>query len=366
MKPIIFVIDASLDITGALVAALREAALLLDDADFVLVLPRNSRVPDSALGEFADVLRVPMPQLRKSAASLAGFVPGLIASSIRIRRELRRRGCERVQINDFYLLHGAALRLLGFRGRIVTWVRFDPQRYGPLAKPLLAAARRSSDAIVAVSRFIQSRLPATVDTTLVYEARTPEPRASAPPEARRRLVYVGNFIRGKGQDHAIEAFERVAERFPDVRLCFAGGDMGLDKNRAFRAELEQRAKHGPAGAQIEFSRPTDDLAGIYNGAYAALNFSASESFSLTCQDASAFGLPLVATSSGGPQEIVDDGVTGFLVPVGDVNAMADRIERLLADPKLAADMGRRGRELIAERFRPEQFTSLVKRLLALG
>ena len=366
MKPSIFVIDASLDITGALVAARREAALLRDDADFVLVLPRKSRVPDSALGGFADVLRVPMPQLRKSVASLAGFFPGLAASSLRIRRELRRRGCERVQINDFYLLHGAMLRTLGFRGRIVTWIRFDPQRYGPLARPLLAAARRSSDSIVAVSRFIQSRLPATMDTTLVYEARTPEPPTSAPPERERRLVYVGNFIPGKGQDHAIAAFERVAPRFPDVRLCFAGGDMGLDKNRAFRAELEQRARRGPAAAQIEFSGPTDDLASIYNSAYGALNFSASESFSLTCQDASAFGLPIVATSSGGPQEIVDDAVTGFLVPVGDVDAMADRIGRLLADPKLATDMGRRGRELVAERFPPEQFKSLVKRLLDFG
>src|SRR5688500_9317589 len=114
MKPCVFIIDASVDITGALVAARREAGLLRDHADFVLVLPTGSRVPDSALGAFADVLRVPMPQLRKAPASLLGFLPGLIVSTVRIRRELRRRNCERVQINDFYLLHGAVLRMLGF------------------------------------------------------------------------------------------------------------------------------------------------------------------------------------------------------------------------------------------------------------
>jgi L-malate glycosyltransferase len=366
VKPVVFIIDASVGITGALVAARREAELLADSADFVLVVPRECAVPDSALTAFSEVLRLPMPQFRKTPASILGFAPRLSASSLHILRELRRRNCERVQINDFYLLHGAILRLLGFRGRIATWIRIDALRYGALSKPLLAAARRSSDAMVAVSRFIQSRLASTLHTTLVYESRSPEPHRSASPEAERRLVYVANYIRGKGQDDAIAAFERVAEPYPDARLCFVGGDMGLDKNRAFRTELEQRAKRGPAAGQIEFAESVDDLTPIYTGAFAALNFSASESFSLTCQDASAFGLPLIATRSGGPQEIIDDGATGFLVPVGDVDAMADRLERLLADRQLAADMGRRGRELVGERFRPEVFTSLVKCLLDLG
>ncbi len=366
MKPVVFIIDASIAVTGALVAARREAELLGDLADFVLVVPQEFAVPESALAAFAHVLRLPMPQIRKSAASLLAFAPRLITSSVRIRRELRKRGCERVQVNDFYLLHGAMLRMLGFRGRIVTWIRFDPQRYGGLSIILLAAVRQSSDAIVAVSRFIQSRLPAGLDRTLVYESRSPEPLRPARAESERRLVYVANYIRGKGQDDAIAAFERVAERFPDARLSFVGGDMGLEKNRAYRSELEQAAKRGPAAGQITFGGPVDDLAPVYNGAYAALNFSTSESFSLTCQDASAFGLPLIATRSGGPQEIVDDGVTGFLVPVGDVDAMADRLQRLLADPKLAAGMGQRARELVAERFRPEVFTRLVKRLLDLG
>ncbi len=364
-KPSLFIVDGSIDVTGALVSARREAELLGDSAEFVLVVPKECAVPDSALAAFSAVLRVPFPQIRKAPASVLTFAPRLIASSVRIRRELRKRGCERVQINDFYLLQGAVLRVLGFRGRIVTWVRFDPQRYGALGKVLLAAARRSSDAIVAVSRFIQSRLPQDLQTTLVYDSRSPEPDSEAPAEPQRRLVYVANYIRGKGQDDAIAAFERVAKRFPDARLCFVGGDMGLDKNRAYRTELELRAKRGPAAGQIQFGGPLDDLAPVYTGAYAALNFSASESFSLTCQDASAFGLPLIATRSGGPQEIVDDGVTGFLVPVGDVDAMADRLDRLLADRQLAADMGRRGRDLVAERFRPEVFTRLVKRLLDL-
>lgn len=366
MKPVVCIIDASIDITGALVAARREAELLCDAADFIIVLPRECAVPDSALAAFTYVLRLPMPQIRKSPANILGFGPRLIATSLRIGRELRKRNCERVQVNDFYLLHGVMLRMLGFRGRIVTWIRIDPQRYGALSKLLLAGARRSSNAMVAVSRFIQSRLPATLDTQLVYESRSPEPPSPASNEPERRLVYVANYIRGKGQDHAIAAFERIAERFPDTRLCFVGGDMGLEKNRAYRAKLEQQAKRGPAAAQIEFSGPVDDLARVYVGAYAALNFSTSESFSLTCQDASAFGVPLVATRSGGPQEIVDDGLTGFLVPVGDVDAMADRIERLLSDRKLVANMDERARKLVAERFPPEVFTSLVKCLFDLG
>ena len=90
-------------------------------------------------------------------------------------------------------------------------------------------------------------------------------------------------------------------------------------------------------------------------AYAALNFSNSESFSLTCLEASAHGLAVIATRCGGPEEIIEDGVTGFLVPVGDIEAMAARMADVLCNPEMAAAMGEAGRQMVGQRFSIAQF-----------
>ena len=359
--PVVVIIDGSVAVTGALVSAARQAALLADVARTVLVLPKGHRVPVARLLGFAEVIEIPMVPLRKSAANLIGYAPALLSGSIQLRRAVKRLGATRVQINDFYLMHGTMLRLMGFRGRIVTFVRIEPGRFGTVGRGWLAAARRSSTVLVAVSRFIQRQVE---NSRLLYEhAVTAADRARA--GTSRTLLFVGNMIAGKGQDDAVAAFNRIAPDFPDARLLLVGGDMGLAKNRAYRAKVEQAAATGPAAARIEFHGALDDLSGDYAQAYAALNFSASESFSITCLDACAAGLPVIATRCGGPEEIIDDGVTGWLVPVGDVAMMAERMAWLLKHPAEAMAMGAAGRELVERRFSADRARTEFRALLDL-
>ena len=101
-----------------------------------------------------------------------------------------------------------------------------------------------------------------------------------------------------------------------------------------------------------------------DNAFAALNCSESESFSITCLDGSAAGLPVIATKCGGPEEIVVDGKTGFLVPVGDSKAVAERIAWLIDRPEKAAAMGLAGRARVAERFSPERARAAMSELFA--
>lgn len=353
-KPSLFIVDGSIDVTGALVSASRQAALLRDVVDTILVLSSFHRVPAERTTAFAEVLTLPFVSPRKEIANVIFYVPALLLSSVQLRFAMRRRDCERLQLNDFYLLHGAVLRLLGFGGRIATFVRIDPTRYGAIGKIWLGAARWCSTEMLAVSRFIQSRLGKAYPTRLIYDqlslSRVP---VAKPDPARPTLLFVGNYIHGKGQEHAVEAFNRIALRYPDARLSFVGGDMGLDKNRDFRERIEQLADAGPARDRIEFHGVSNDVAEHYATAFAAINFSESESFSITCLDGGAVGLPVIATRCGGPEEIVEDGVTGFLVPVGEVVAMAEKMAWLLDHPDDAAAMGAAGRALVAERFSPE-------------
>jgi glycosyltransferase involved in cell wall biosynthesis len=70
---------------------------------------------------------------------------------------------------------------------------------------------------------------------------------------------------------------------------------------------------------------------------------------------------VVATRSGGPEEIIEDGVTGYLVDVGDVNAMAARMDKLLSDPRMARTMGLAGAELVRKRFPVEDYSKEIRR-----
>ena len=179
---------------------------------------------------------------------------------------------------------------------------------------------------------------------------------TAIPDLERPLIlFVGNMIEGKGQEVAIAAFNRIAGLYPNARLRFVGGDMGLEKNRNFAARMKQEAADGPASDRIEFVGATDDVAPHYAAAFAALNCSESESFSITCLDGSAAGLPVVATRCGGPEEIVEDGKTGFLVPVGDSQGGC-RTARLAARPiqPRRRRWAVQGARLVAERFSPER------------
>jgi glycosyltransferase involved in cell wall biosynthesis len=78
-----------------------------------------------------------------------------------------------------------------------------------------------------------------------------------------------------------------------------------------------------------------------------------EGFPLVLIEAMAAGLPVVSTDCPtGPADVVHDGVDGFLVPVGDVDALAKRMSELMDDPSLREAMGRRAQAAV-ERFRPE-------------
>ncbi len=81
-----------------------------------------------------------------------------------------------------------------------------------------------------------------------------------------------------------------------------------------------------------------------------MNLSKHESFGVSVLEASACGIPVVATQTGGLAEVIEDHETGFLVPVGDPERAAQAAEQLIADPALRELMGRKGRERVIQLF----------------
>ncbi len=367
MPPVIYLVDGSVARTGAFVCARNIARALAGQVRVVLVLPRASKIPDPEVIDFAAVQRLPIISLRRSAWSVLAYVPALVAASIALRWRMGRDQACALIVNDFYLMHGALCRLMGFRGRVITWVRMDPAAFGArLSRLWLRMAVASSDRLVAVSRHIRGQLPHGMPADLIYDTLDPLPkRAPFYDRGSVRFVYIGNYIPGKGQDHAIEAFAALSGGRPDTTLDFFGGDMGLPKNRAFLETLAARVATLGLQDRIRLHGFAADPGAARSGALAALNFSASESFSMTVLEASGAGLPVITTRSGGPVEIIEDGVTGFVVPVGDVAAMTAAMRAIIDDPFRAQAMGAAGRARVAQMFSAKSFRDGLMALLAL-
>lgn len=100
---------------------------------------------------------------------------------------------------------------------------------------------------------------------------------------------------------------------------------------------------------------SDDVESGYRKASLYLQLSSTENMSLSVIDALRFGVPAVATAVGGLPEIVDDGSTGLLVPVHDVDAAATAVSRLLSDTSLRESMVKASRERYSEHFGPEKW-----------
>lgn len=147
----------------------------------------------------------------------------------------------------------------------------------------------------------------------------------------------------KGQRHLVGAVARITERHPGLRLLLVGG--GPD-----REVIEDLARSLGVADRVCLTGPRQDLALVLAALDVLALPSTFEGFGIVQAEAMYLGVPVVATSHGGSTEVVDDGVTGFLVPFGDEDQLADRIDRLAGDPGLRARMGAAGRRRVLERF----------------
>jgi glycosyltransferase involved in cell wall biosynthesis len=170
------------------------------------------------------------------------------------------------------------------------------------------------------------------------------PRQAAAPV---RLVFVGWLISRKGIDTLLEALPAVAGGC-SFEIDIAGSPAGSDPESAFRA------KHAGAAwlEKVRFLGFVDDDAKWRLIAQADIVVIPSrfESFGLVAVEAMMFGKPVISTTAGGIPEVVEDGVTGILIPPGDALALAKAMRRLIDDADLRARMGAAGRERYLAKF----------------
>jgi D-inositol-3-phosphate glycosyltransferase len=174
---------------------------------------------------------------------------------------------------------------------------------------------------------------------------------------RRVVVYAGRLERLKGADLLVEAMAALRRRpgFDDVVALVCGEDSGDGRRQARhtggeRGRLEALARERGVVGRVRFlgAVPPQRLADLYAMADVCVVPSHTESFGLVALEAQASGTPVVAAAVGGLVEVVEDGVTGFLIDGRDPAAFAARIAELLEQPALRERMGAAARARAAE------------------
>lgn len=204
----------------------------------------------------------------------------------------------------------------------------------------------SSRLLEATLRHYDFSLPLALSIPNPIQAASTEDRWSAQRANPKQILCVGRFDLRKGADIVVDAFARAAGMDPELRLVMAGPDNGLAQpDGSFVHFAEYVGAHVPPviRERIRFlgAIPSSEVSELRLASGIALVASRFENFAYSVAEGMALGAPTIVSDSFGNGEMIEDGWTGLVAPVGDVAATAAAIFRMASDPAAAALMGER-------------------------
>jgi glycosyltransferase involved in cell wall biosynthesis len=171
---------------------------------------------------------------------------------------------------------------------------------------------------------------------------------------------VGHLAPIKGQEEFVRAAALVCARRDDVEFIIAGEDKS--RSGEHRRSLEKLIKELGLNQRVSLTGWVDDVARLLGGFDLFVSPSRSEPFGLSIVEAMAAAVPVIATASEGAREIIDDGETGRLVPVGDAAALANAIVELLSNPQERERLSENAQLAVRERFSLEGMVAATEQV----
>jgi glycosyltransferase involved in cell wall biosynthesis len=212
-------------------------------------------------------------------------------------------------------------------------------------------------------------LQASVETRLIEPAINLELFKPAVPGPRRlstapfRIISVGRLAWAKGYEFAIDAVARVRDAGILVEYTILG-EGPYEEALRFAARQNNLLQTGVV--RFKGAVPREAVIDYYLKADVMLHSAIEEGFCNSVIEAQAMEIPVVASDAGGLPENVEDGVTGFVVPRRDADALAAKLVLLARNPDLGREMGRAGRERVIKHFdisrQVQEFVSLYESL----
>ncbi len=176
-----------------------------------------------------------------------------------------------------------------------------------------------------------------------------------PVDDKTRILTIARLVEKKGLEYGIRAVARIAQWNPDIEYVIVGDDGPL---KAKILGLIETLNVGNVVRLVELKNRRE-LVDLLEQSHLFLVPSVTaqdgdqEGTPTVLMEAAAMGLPVVSTHHSGIPEVVQDGVSGYLVPERDVDALVDRLSHLINHPELWPEMGQAGRRIVEERFNIE-------------
>src|SRR2546422_223907 len=241
--------------------------------------------------------------------------------------------------------------VLTFYGIELRWVK----RSLPFLKGFVRWICRLADRVVAISSATAREIRELVDVPVdVIPYTTPfaghsAPRALAAGAGKRlTILFIGRLVELKGLAYLIEAAARLDGRVP-VRIVAIG--IGPERDRLEALARERKVdgdfRNKIPDAELHQAFVTSDLPGLPSLIDARGD---TEGLGVALLDAMSYGIPAIASRVGGIPDIIEDGVSGLLVPPADPEALAAAIERVARDPAYAKRLADAGRERLRTHF----------------
>jgi L-malate glycosyltransferase len=341
--------------------------------------------PEGPLAELARERGVQVHLVRGTAGSLrlhTWHTPVAVAeiaqSAVQVARAARRVDASVLHANSLRAGVAAGIACRSRRRGLVAHVR-DCLPDSTASRLIRGHVARRADQVVAISEYVAERIgtglagrkvPVQVIDNPVdlsrFRADLRGPDASDVHDGPL-LVMVGQITSWKGHDTAIRALHLLRSHHPNARLLivgeikFAAGATRLD-NRGYLAALHQLVRDLGLNGAVDFVGERHDIPQIMARADAVLVPSTEEPFGRTVAEGMAVGAPVVATTVGGPAELIDDGTTGLLVPPDEPAAWSNAISRIVDRPDRAREMGRSASEVARRRFAVERHVAAMMKV----
>ena len=269
-------------------------------------------------------------------------------SAVLAREILREQG---LYVPVFTTLHGTDITLVG---------------QDPGFAPVVNHAINHSDGVTAVSEYLRSEtkqhfqvdapievIPNFIDTTRFRRCENKAFKQAVCPDGGKVIVHVSNFRPVKRVEDVIRVFHRLVQEGMAVNLLLAGD--GPD-----RMSAERLARDLGVWGQIRFLGKQEPIEELLSIADVFLIPSGSETFGLAALEAMACNVPIVSSNIGGLPELNVDGETGFLCPLGDIDALTEKTRAILSDDALQQRLAEGARRRAVEMFDQDRIVPMYE------
>lgn len=175
------------------------------------------------------------------------------------------------------------------------------------------------------------------------------------------VAVVGTFQKRKAQDDAIRAVKIAERAITNIKLLLIG-----DGQKEYKDYLENLCSELNISDRIVFTGYRNDVPQILPHCKLLLMPSWNEPFGRVVIEAMAAGVPVIGANNGGVKEIIQDGITGYLVPPKNPAEIAKKMIYLFHHPLLAQQMGNNGKKVVEEKFSVQNYTRCVENIIREG